>query len=63
MGDGKKRVKARHVAKGSQDPDPGDGLVDSSGCVSSRSSHLQLVPLSAMRKWKLWGLDIEDAFL
>ena len=63
MAYGKKCVKARLVAKGFQDPDLKEGLVDTSGCVSLRSSHLQLVSLSAIRKWELWSLDIKNAFL
>ena len=34
-----------------------------SGCVSIRSSHLQVISLSAIEKWKLWGLDIKKASL
>ena len=34
-----------------------------SGCESLRSSHLQVIPKSAIRKWKLWSLNIKDAFL
>ena len=40
MVDGVKSAKARLVAKGFQDPDLQEGLVDTSGCVSLRSSHL-----------------------
>ena len=63
MGNGAKKVKARLVAKGFQDPDLTEGLVDTSGCVSLRSSHLQVISLSALQKWKLRSLDIENAFL
>ena len=63
MVDGIKKVKARLVAKGFQDPDLTEGLVDTSGCVSLRSSHLQVVSLSALNKWKIWSLDIKNAFL
>ena len=63
MAEGKKCVKARLVAKCFQGPDLKDGLVDSSGCVSLRSSHLQVAPLSAIRQWKLWSLDVKNAFL
>ena len=63
MVDGVKKVKARLVAKGFQDPDLTEGLVDTSGCVSLRSSHLQVISLSALQKWKLWSLDIKNAFL
>ena len=61
--DGIKKEKARLVAKGFQDPDLTEGLVDTSGCVSLRSSHLQVVSLSALNKWKIWSLDIKNAFL
>ena len=57
----KKCVKARLVAKGFQDPDSKNGLVETSGCVSLRSSHLQVIPLSATRNWKLWSLGIKNA--
>ena len=63
MVDGIKKVKARLVAKGFQDPDLTEGLVDTSGCVSLRSSHLQVASLSALNKWKIWSLDIKNAFL
>ena len=58
VADGKKCVKAHLVAKGFQDPDLTGGLADTSGCVTLRSSHLQVVSLSAMRKWDLRSLDI-----
>ena len=51
--DGKRTVKARLVARGFQDPDLAEGLVDTSSCVSLRSSHLQVISLSALKKWKL----------
>ena len=57
--DGIKKVEARLVAKGFQDPDLTEGLVDTSGCVSLRSSHLQVASLSALNKWKIWSLDIK----
>ena len=63
MADGIKKGKARLVAKGFQDPDLAEGLVDTSGCVSLRSSHLQVASLSALNKWKIWSLDIKNAFL
>ena len=62
MADGKTCVKARLAAKGFQGPDLQEGLVDTSGCVSLRSSRLQVIPLSALRKWALWRLDIKNAF-
>ena len=61
--DGKRTVKARLVARGFQDPDLADGLVDTSSCVSQRFSHLQVISLSALKKWKLWSLDIKNACL
>ena len=56
-------VEARLAAKGHQDPDLREGLVDTSGCVSLRSPHLQVISLSAIKKWKLRNLDIKNAFL
>ena len=63
MAEGKKCVKARIAAKGFQDPDLKDGLAETSGCVSLRSSRLQVISPSAIRNGKLWGLDIKNAFL
>ena len=37
--------------------------MDTPGCVSPGSSHLQEAPLSAIRKWKLRSFDFKDAFL
>ena len=51
--DGKDTVEARLVAKGHQDTGLRDGNVDIAGCVSRRSSRFQLIPPSALRKWKL----------
>ena len=62
MVDGIKKAKARLVAKRFQDPDLTEGLVDTSGCVSLRSSHLQVASLSALNKWRIWSLDIRNAF-
>ena len=62
-GEGRRTEKARLVARGSQDPDLAAGLVDTSSCVSLRSSHLQVISLSALKKWKLWSPDIKNAFL
>ena len=61
--EGKRTVKARLVARGFQDPDLAAGLVDTSSCVSLRSSHLQVISLSALKRWNLWSLDIKNAFL
>ena len=46
-----------------QDPDLKDGLVETSGCVSLRSSHLQVISLSALQQRTLRSLDIKNAFL
>ena len=46
--DGKRTVKARLAARGFQDPDLADGLADTPSCVSPRSSHLQVISLSAL---------------
>ena len=62
MVDGKTCVKARLVAKGAQDPDLQERLMDTSGCVSLRSSHLRVISLSAIQKWELWSLGIKNAF-
>ena len=56
-------MRARIAAKGFQDPDLKEGLVETSGCVSLRSSHLQVVSLSAIRQWRLRSLDGKNAFL
>ena len=48
--EGRKTVKARSVAPGGPDPDLRDGNVDIAGCASRRSSHLQLISLSAVKK-------------
>ena len=63
MVDGKKDVKACLVAKGRQDPDVGDGLVETSGCVSLRSSHLRVISLGALKKLDIWILDVKSALL
>ena len=51
------------MAEGFQDPDMKEGLMETSGCVSLRSSHLQVVSLSAVRQRKLCSLDVKYAFL
>ena len=63
MADERKSVNARLAAKGYQEPDLRGGAVDTSGRVSPRSSYFQAISLCAIEKWKLWSLDIEDAFL
>ena len=51
------------MAKGYQDPDLWEGIVDTFECVSLRSSHLQVISLGAVMRWKLRSLDIKNAFL
>ena len=63
MVNGEKCVKSHLVATGFQDPDLLEGVADTSGRVSFRSSHLQVVALGAITKWELWSLDIKNAFL
>ena len=46
----KTRVQTRLVTKGFQGPDLQQGPVDTARCGSLRSSHLQLMPLRAMRR-------------
>ena len=53
MVEGEKCVKARLAAKGFQDPDMKDGLVETSRCASLHSSHLQVISLIAIRNWEL----------
>ena len=62
MADGQKSVEARLAAKGYQDPDLKDGLVDTSGCVSLRSSHPQVIPPCSIEEWKSRSLDGKNAF-
>ena len=59
--DGVKTAKGRLVAGGFQDPDLENGLVETSGRVSLRPSHLQVVSLAALRGRRLWSLDIKNA--
>ena len=63
MADGQKSATARLAAKVYQDPDIREGAVDTSVCVSLRSSHLQAISLRATKKWELRSLNIKDAFL
>ena len=63
MADGKKCVNAHPAAKGYQCPDLEDSNVDTSGRVSPRSSRLRAAPLGAIKKWKIWSLDIANADL
>ena len=61
--DGVQTVKARLVAKGYRDSNLRTGDVDIAGCVSRRSSQLQLISLVALMNWPPWSLDIANAFL
>ena len=61
--DGKKCVKASLVAKVFQDPGLREGLVDTSGCVSLRSSHFRVISFGAIERWGIRSLDIKNAFL
>ena len=63
MVEGVKTVKARLAAKGHQDPDLKEGLAETSGSVSLRSPHLQVISLAALRGWRLWSIDLKNAFL
>ena len=63
MVDAQNSVEARLVAQGYQDPDLQDGSVDTSGCVTLRSSHLQVISLCAIKTWKMRSPDIKNAFL
>ena len=51
------------MAKGRQGPDLQGGTVGTSGRVSLRSSHLQVISLRGIKKWDLWSSGIENAFL
>ena len=63
MVEGVKTAQARLVAKGHEGPDLKEGLVETSGGVSLRPSHLQVISLAALRGWRLLSVDIKDAFL
>ena len=63
MVEAEKDVKARQVATGNKGPDLKDGFVETLGCGSLRSSHLQVISLGTLGKWRTWGLDIKKAFL
>ena len=52
MVDGAKTVEARPAVKGFQDPDLEGGIVDTLGCVSPRSSNLQVSSPSLLKEWK-----------
>ena len=51
------------MAKGYQDPVLQEGVVDTFGCASVRSFHLQVISLSAIMGRKLRSLDVKNAFL
>ena len=61
--DGEKCVEARLLAEGFQDTDVQEGLVDTPGCVSLRSSHVRVFSISAIKKWGIRSLGITLAFL
>ena len=61
MVNGKKCGKAKLVAKGYQGPELQDGTVGTSGRVSLRYSHLQVISLRAIEKRNLWSSDIKNA--
>ena len=63
MADDRDNAKARLVARGYQEPDLKEGGVDKSGRVSLRSSCPQVIPLGALKIWKIWTLDIKNALL
>ena len=56
-------VRARSVAQGFQDPDLRHQLVETAGCVRIRLSHSQLLTLWAPEEWRIWSLDVQNAFL
>ena len=62
MADGRKSVKARLVATGYQEPDPQGGVADTSGCVSLRTSHPQVISLCAIKKRELRSLNFKNTF-
>ena len=63
MVDGEKRAKPRLMAEGYQDLDPKNGPVETSGRVSLRSPHLQVVSLRALGKWGTGSLGVKTASL
>ena len=63
VAEGKEDVKAPCVAHGYQDPDLENGMAEAPGCLSLRSSHLQVVSLVALRKETFWTLGIKNAAL
>ena len=63
MVDGEEGVKARLVAKGYQGPDVKHGNADASRRASLRSPRIQVISLEASKKWSIWSLGIQNAFL
>ena len=61
--EGDKTARARSAAKGFQDPDFEEGVLDTSGYASLRSPHLQVISLRDPEACRIWILDIENAFL
>ena len=61
MVEGVKTVQAHSAAKGFQDPELKAGAVDASGCACYHSSHFQVIPTNALKKWTQWCLDIKNA--
>ena len=60
--EGKYTAKELLVAKGYHGPELQAGSVDIAGCVSRRSSRIQLRFLGALRRWGIRSLDIKNAF-
>ena len=60
--DGKETAKARPVSKGCQDPDLMEGNSDLAGHVSRRFSHSRAISSGALKKLRVWSLDIKNAF-
>ena len=63
MVDGQESANARLVAKDYWGPGVREGIMDTSGCVRLRSSHLQATSLCAIKEGKPWSLDSKNAFL
>ena len=61
--EGEKDMKARLMARGYPDPDRRGGLVEASRSTCTRSSHLQVLALGALKKWGKWSRDITKASL
>ena len=59
--DGRQTVKVLLAAKGRQDADIRDCNLGIAGCVSERLSHLQLISMCALKKWRMWSVDIKNA--